>query len=154
MHDRTADFFDTEETVPARQILESLTQHRETLSSLLTNARTDTVRNQLTVSMGETDALVGWLHFDLGRGNEAVNAWRSTLKIAKEIGDGALTACVLGYWSYLATSRNDTAPAVRLLQQAQEYIPAAPRPLHGLGLRPGKLRSWAGSVTRPEPCAP
>jgi hypothetical protein len=68
MHDRTAEFFDTEETVPARHILESLTRHRVTLVSLLANARTDGVRHQLTVSMGETDALVGWLHFDLVRG--------------------------------------------------------------------------------------
>lgn len=58
----------------------------------------------------------------------AANAWRSTLKIAKETGDGALAACVLGYWSYLATSRNDTAPAARLLQQAREYVPGASAP--------------------------
>lgn len=128
MHDRTADFFDTEETAPARQILESLTQHRAMLVSLLANARTDSVRNQLAVSMGETDALVGWLHFDLGRANEAVNTWRSTLNIARKTGDGALAACALGYWSYLASSRNDTAPAVRLLQEAQEYIPSSSAP--------------------------
>jgi hypothetical protein len=50
------------------------------------------------------------------------------LKIAKETGDGALAACALGYWSYLATSRNDTAPAVRLLQQAREYVPGSSAP--------------------------
>jgi transcriptional regulator with XRE-family HTH domain len=128
MHDRTADFFDTEETVPARQILESLTQHRATLVALLPNARTDAVRNQLAVSLGETDALAGWLHFDLGCANEAANAWRSTLIVAKETGDGALAACALGYWSYLAAFRNDVAPAVRLLQQAQEYVPGSSAP--------------------------
>lgn len=128
MHDRTADFFDTEETVPARNVLESLTRHRATLASLLGNARTDTVRHQLNVSMGETDALMGWLYFDLGRANDAVNAWRSTMRIAKETGDGALAACALGYWSYLAASRNDIEPAVRLLQQAQEYIPGSSAP--------------------------
>jgi transcriptional regulator with XRE-family HTH domain len=128
MHDRTADFFDTEETVPARQILESLTHHRATLVALLPNARTDAVRNQLAVSLGETDALAGWLHFDLGCANEAANAWRSTLKVAKETGDGALAACALGYWSYLAAFRNDVAPAVRLLQQAHEYVPGSSAP--------------------------
>ncbi len=128
MHDRTADFFDTEYTVPARQILQQLTQHRATLASLRVNARTDAVRNQLAVLMGETDALVGWLHFDLGRANEAASAWRSTLKIAKETGDGGLAACALGYWSYLAAARNDIAPAVRLLQQAEEYVPGNSAP--------------------------
>jgi hypothetical protein len=72
--------------------------------------------------------LAGWLQFDLGCANEAANAWRSTLKVAKETGDGALAACALGYWSYLAAFRNDVAPAVRLLQQAQEYVPGSSAP--------------------------
>lgn len=128
MQDRTADLFHTEETVPARQLLESIAQHRGTLKSLLANARIGSIRHDLAIAMGETDVLTGWLLFDLGRGNEAANAWRSTLKIAKETGDGALAACALGYWSYLATSRNDTAPAVRLLQQAREYVPGSSAP--------------------------
>jgi transcriptional regulator with XRE-family HTH domain len=128
MQDRTADLFHTEETVPARQLLESIAQHRNTLESLLANARIESIRNDLAIAMGETDVLTGWLLFDLGRGNDAANAWRSTLKIAKEAGDGALAACALGYWSYLATSRNDTAPAIRLLQQAREYVPGSSAP--------------------------
>jgi transcriptional regulator with XRE-family HTH domain len=128
MQDRTADLFHTEETVPARQLLESIAQHRNTLKSLLPNARIDSIRNDLAVAMGETDVLTGWLLFDLGRGNDAASAWRSTLKIAKDTGDGALAACALGYWSYLATSRNDTTPAVRLLQQAREYVPGSSAP--------------------------
>lgn len=160
MHDRTADFFDTEETVPARQILESLTRHRVTLASLLANARTDGVRHQLDVSTGETDALIGWLHFDLGRASEAVNAWRSTLKIARNTGDGALAAFALGCWSYLAASRNDIAPAAKLLQQAQEYIPGSSAPatrswlsareaeeLARLGDETGALRSLERALT-------
>lgn len=105
--------------------LESIAQHRDTLKTLLANARIESIRNNLAVAIGETDVLTGWLLFDLGRGNDAANAWRSTVKIAKETGDGALAACALGYWSYLATSRNNTAPAVRLLQQAREYVPGS-----------------------------
>lgn len=128
MQDRTADLFHTEETVPARQLLESIAQHRNMLKSLLANARVDSIRNDLAIAMGETDVLTGWLLFDLGRGNDAANAWRSTLKIAKDTADGALAACALGYWSYLATSRNDTTPAVRLLEQAREYVPGSSAP--------------------------
>jgi hypothetical protein len=72
--------------------------------------------------------LAGWLLFDLGRGNDAADAWRSALRVAKETGDGPLAACALTYWSYLAASRNDTAPAVRLLQQAKEYVPGSSAP--------------------------
>ncbi|MGH3975669.1 MAG: helix-turn-helix domain-containing protein, partial [Pseudonocardiaceae bacterium] len=128
IQDRTTDFFHTEETVPARQLFESMTQHRNTLKALLANAPIESIRHDLRVAMGETDVLAGWLLFDLGRGNEAANAWRSALTIAKETGDGALAACALGYWSYLATSRNDTAPAARLLQQAREYVPGSSAP--------------------------
>jgi transcriptional regulator with XRE-family HTH domain len=128
MQDRTVDLFHTEETVPARQLLESLTQHRNTLKTLLANARIDSIQNDIAIAIGETDALTGWLLFDIGRTNDAANAWRSTLKIAKKTGDGALAACTLGYWSYLATSRNDTAPAARLLQQAREYVPGSSAP--------------------------
>jgi transcriptional regulator with XRE-family HTH domain len=128
MQDRTVDLFHTEETVPARQLLESIAEHRGTLRALLANARTDSVRRDLMVAMGETEVLTGWLLFDLGRGNEAANTWRSTLKLAKQTCDGALAACALGYWSYLAASRNDTGPAARLLQQAREYVPGSSAP--------------------------
>lgn len=149
MQDRTADFFHTEETVPACQLLDSLTQHRETLEALLVNARISAIRDQLAVAIGETDVLTGWLLFDLGRGNEAANAWRSTLKIAKEVRDGALAACALGYWSYLAASRNDTAPAVRLLRQAAEYVPgsSAPATRSWISAREAEERARLGDET-------
>jgi tetratricopeptide (TPR) repeat protein len=78
--------------------------------------------------LGETNALAGWLLFDLGRASDATDAWRSALRVAKETGDGPLAACALSYWSYLATSRNDTAPAIRLLQQARDYVPGSSAP--------------------------
>jgi tetratricopeptide (TPR) repeat protein len=128
MHDRTADLFDTQYAVPARQMFGSLTKHRATLTTLLGNARTDATREPLVVMMGETEALIGWLYFDLGRGNEAADTWRTTLKIAKETGDRALAAYTLANWSYLAGSRNDIAPAVRLLRQAEDYVPGCSAP--------------------------
>jgi tetratricopeptide (TPR) repeat protein len=128
MQDRTADLFDTQYAVPARQMFDSLTKHRATLTTLLGNARTDATREPLAVMMGETEALIGWLYFDLGRGNEAADTWRATLKIAKETGDRALAAYTLANWSYLAGSRNDIAPAVRLLRQAEDYVPGCSAP--------------------------
>jgi tetratricopeptide (TPR) repeat protein len=128
MQDRTADLFDTQYAVPARQMFDSLTNHRATLTTLLGNTRTDATRDPLMVMLGETEALIGWLHFDLGQANDATNAWRATLKIAKETGDRALAAYTLANWSYLAGSRNDIEPAVRLLRQAEEYVPGNSAP--------------------------
>lgn len=95
--------------------------------------------------MGKADALAGWLLFDLSRGNDATNAWRPTLKVAKETSDGPLAACTLSYWTYLAASRNDSAPAIRLLQQTREYVP---------GFRRAKQRNLPARVTKPERYAP
>ncbi|WP_432847242.1 helix-turn-helix domain-containing protein [Amycolatopsis sp. CA-161197] len=136
MQDRTADFHDNEHTAPARQLLEGLLRHRAVISALLANARTDAARNELVRTFGETEALVGWLHFDLGNSSEAVQSWRKTLKIAKDSGDGPLAACALSYWSYLASSRNDTIPAIRLLQQAESYVPGNTAPA---------TRSWVAA---------
>ncbi|MFT7841354.1 hypothetical protein Q5530_34910 [Saccharothrix sp. BKS2] len=128
MQDRTADLFQTEETVPARQLLSSLSSHEEVLQALLKNVRSEQVRRSLAVSLGETKVLTGWVLFDVGKDNEAANVWRETLKIAKAVDDGALAACALGYWSYLASSRNDTGPAAKLLQQAHELVPGSSAP--------------------------
>jgi tetratricopeptide (TPR) repeat protein len=128
MQDRTADLYDTEHAVPPRQLFDSLMRHRATLTTLLGNARTDAARYPLTVMMGETEGLLGWLYFDLGQANEAAKAWRATLKIAKDTGDRALAARALASWSYLASSRNDITPAIRLLRQAEEYVPGSSAP--------------------------
>lgn len=128
MKDRTADFHENEHTVPARQLLDDLQRHRSIVSALLDNARTSEIRSELARALGETEVLVGWLHFDLGNANEAVQSWRKTLKIAKASDDGPLAACALSYWSYLASSRNDTIPAIRLLQQAESYVPGTTAP--------------------------
>ncbi len=56
------------------------------------------------------------------------NTWRTTLKIAQETGDRTLAARALGNWSYVASSRNDIAPAVRLLSQAEQYVPGNSAP--------------------------
>lgn len=160
MEDRTAEYFDTEHTVPAREMIDALGKHRTVLTTLLGNARTGEAQNQLSVLLGETEALIGWLYFDIGKATEAANSWRSTLKIAKETGDGPLAACALGYWSYLAGSRNDVKPAVRLLQQAEEYVPGNSAPatrswiaareaeeLSRLGDQTGALRALERSFT-------
>jgi tetratricopeptide (TPR) repeat protein len=64
----------------------------------------------------------------MGRGHDAADKWRTALKIAKETGDRALAAYALTNWSYLASSRNDIAPAIRLLRKAEDYVPGCSAP--------------------------
>jgi hypothetical protein len=65
---------DTDQIGPGRQQRLLLLARRSILKALLANARISTIRDQLKVAIGETDALTGWLLFDLGRGNEAADA--------------------------------------------------------------------------------
>ena len=136
MQDRTADLHDAEHAVPPRDVFDTLTNHRATLTALVGNARTEATRHPLEIMLGETEALIGWLYFDLGRASEAANTWRATLKIAKDTGDRALAARALGNWSYVASARNDITSAVRLLRQAEECVPGNSSPA---------ARSWVAA---------
>lgn len=133
VEDRTAEFYSAEETRPARDILADLQRHRQMLDSLLANAQQSTLRDRLLVAMGESDVLLGWMYFDLGSTELAVNAYRQALQLAGQTGDGALAACVLGYWSYLAAGRGDTRSAVGMLERAESAVS---------GMNAPATRSW------------
>ncbi|MBV9141402.1 MAG: helix-turn-helix transcriptional regulator [Pseudonocardiales bacterium] len=128
MQDRMAELYDAEHAGPPRDVFDTLMRHRTTLTTLVGNSRTDATRDPLVIMLGETEALLGWLYFDFGQEKNAVDAWRATLKIAQDTGDRALAACALGNWSYVASARNDITPAVRLLRQAEEYVPGNSSP--------------------------
>ncbi|GAB3823890.1 helix-turn-helix domain-containing protein [Kribbella italica] len=133
VEDRTAEFYTAEETRPARDILRDLQKHRQMLDSLLANTQQSNLRDRLLVAMGESDALLGWMHFDLGSAEPAVNAWRRALQLANQTGDGALAACALGYWSYLAAGRGDSRSAVGMLERAESAVS---------GMNAPATRSW------------
>ncbi|WP_280335992.1 hypothetical protein [Nocardia wallacei] len=122
IENRTAAFFRSEETLPARQLVTSLLNHRTALQSLIEGTADESLQRRLLTALGETEALTGWTLFDLGRGRDAVRMYRSALDSAKEIGDGPLAACVLGYWSYLVESQGDTPGAIRMLEGASEQV--------------------------------
>jgi transcriptional regulator with XRE-family HTH domain len=122
LEDRTADFFRDEETIPARQLLRSLCQHRETIRTLALNTANAQLKQRLIITAGETDALAGWLLFDMQRHSDAVRVWRRAVDTAREVGDRPLLACVLGYWSYLLSSQNDPVGALHLLSDATSQV--------------------------------
>lgn len=70
------------------------------------------------ISAGETLALAGWTLFDLQRSREAERLYRDAVGFAREAGDQPLMACVLGYWSYLLSSKGDIGSAVSMLSDA------------------------------------
>jgi tetratricopeptide (TPR) repeat protein len=122
MEDRTADFFRIEETQPARQLFASLQSHRHALRTLIESTTNESLQKRLIATAGETEALIGWVLFDLQRPRAAEQAWRNAAEMAEEVGDGPLAACVLGYWSYLLSSRGKATEAVQMLKQANNCV--------------------------------
>ena len=122
IENRTAEFFRAEETVPARQLLLSLRQHRQAVGSLAMTTSNDELKHRLMAAAGETDALTGWLLFDMQQHREAVDVWRGAVQTAREIGDGPLVACLLGYWSYLLSARGNGTSSCKMLVDAAGYV--------------------------------
>jgi len=149
VEDRTARFFDDEETRPARVILATIQDHRCILEALVANARREDLRTRLLISMAESDALLGWMLFDLRKPHAAVEAWRRALRVAKHTGDGALAACALGYWSYLAAANGDAAGAMRLLHRAESHVagPTAPATRSWIAVRQAEEAARLGDTT-------
>lgn len=122
MQDRTTEFFHLEETTPSRTILASLVEHGETLRGLLAVTSNDQDRRRLLSAAGETEALAGWLEFDLSKPREALKRYKVALKMAEQAGDGPLIACTLNYWSYLLASQDKSDEAVNILARAGEHV--------------------------------
>lgn len=80
------------------------------------------MQKRLIATAGEAEALTGWVLFDLQRPKAAEQAWRNAAEMADEVGDGPLAACILGYWSYLLSSQGNATDAVRMLEQANNFV--------------------------------
>lgn len=122
---RTAGFFRSEETLPARQLVLSLKAHHNALRDLINKTSNESLRRRLITAAGETQALTGWTLFDLQRPRDAVRLYEDALVTAEEAGDNALAACVLGYWSYLLSAQGDGKGAVKMLDDASGRIRGA-----------------------------
>jgi transcriptional regulator with XRE-family HTH domain len=125
IENRTAEFFRSEEALPARQLVTLLRDHYDGLRTLLTTTGDGSLRRRLYACLGQTEALAGWTLFDLQRHREAVRLYRNALASAREAGDNPLAACVLGYWSYLISTQGDVPAAARTLEEASGQVRGA-----------------------------
>lgn len=119
---RTAAYFRTEETMPARELATSLDAHYDDLRTLISSTSNESLKRRLMTCAGEIEALSGWTLFDLDRLPAAEHRYREALETADQAGDNALTACILGFWSYLVSARDGAAEAVTMLDAATERV--------------------------------
>jgi len=110
---RSAGLFDLEEQMPSALLYPAAIEHLSTLTARIEAASPSP---RLVSLAGETSALVGWLAFDSADPATARAYYQAALDAAKQAGDPALTACVLGYLSYLPPDH--TGSTLALLDQA------------------------------------
>ncbi len=143
LESRTAEFYVREELVPARTLLADLLAHGQMLARLIpANAGTPTERLLLS-SLGETEALAGWLAFDTQQYSSALKHYNRARRAAENAGDGPLVACVMGYMSYMSDTQADPEESRRILTQAQCYV---------TGPNSAATRSWL-AAREAEACA-
>ncbi|WP_394620994.1 helix-turn-helix domain-containing protein [Lentzea sp. JNUCC 0626] len=159
IEEKTTDFFRSEETQPARELVVSLQTHRLQIMQLVKTTADDSLRRRLLSAAGETAALEGWSLFDVDRTTPAKNRYETAIDLARQAGDNALEACVLAYWSYLAADQKDPYGAVRLLADASAKVRGAAaatqswvsarraEELAGLGDASGTLRALDNAMT-------
>lgn len=122
IEDKTTGYFRQEETTTARNMHASLVEHGRMIGRLLRNTSRESDRRRLLTAAGETEALTGWLAYDLDHFGEANARYRNALSLANQAGDGPLTACVLNYVSYLYASQDEPQKAVQVLADAGQYV--------------------------------
>jgi hypothetical protein len=130
---RTAGLYGLEERVPARALMPRVADHLGTVTRLLETAPPSVHRCRLTATAGETSALAGWLAYDLGDPAAARSYYRVAAQAAVDAGDDALSACVLGYESYLAGAEGRPDDACALLARARRHAMRGSSPV---------TRSW------------
>jgi transcriptional regulator with XRE-family HTH domain len=118
LEELTAEFYRSEEKVPAGELLGAVTQHLGRLVQQLRGSP-GPMRRRLTRSAGETAALAGWLAFELGDQAATRGYYDAALDTAKEVDDRALCAWVLGMMSFRPSSVGDQRTALALVRDAQ-----------------------------------
>ncbi|WP_198152793.1 helix-turn-helix domain-containing protein [Pseudofrankia sp. DC12] len=117
---RTIGFHRLEYTVPARALYQALTTHLNELSALLAGNPPSGLRRRLAATAGEAATLCSWLAWDLKKPANSAAFDRVAALAAREAGHPVIEACAYAYKSYAVS---DPAAAVRLIRQAQEYLP-------------------------------
>lgn len=122
IEDRTVELFRMEEFAASSTILDALNNHSTAVRNLLGSTHQEQSRRRLLSSAGETEALAGWLQYDLSQPRQARAHYNRALELAQEAGDGPLNACVLNYISYLLSSQDRPDEAAGVLADADQYV--------------------------------
>jgi transcriptional regulator with XRE-family HTH domain/tetratricopeptide (TPR) repeat protein len=121
----TAGLHVLEGRVPARNLIAQVSVHLDRLAELLQGSATETLRQRLICTAGDSAVLGAWIAWDMGDRAGAFRLFETAITAAREGADPALRACILAYGSYGASADGDTRRARDLLEVASRCVDGA-----------------------------
>jgi transcriptional regulator with XRE-family HTH domain len=118
----TAGLHVLEGRVPARNLLAQESVHHDRLAELLQGSATETLRQRLICTAGDSAVLGAWMAWDMGDRAGAFRLFETAITAAREGADPALRACILAYGSYGASADGDPRRARDLLEVAGRCV--------------------------------
>jgi hypothetical protein len=145
----TINYFRREEFAPARQLAPGLREHITNLTRIIDGSPPGELRPRLLSTVGEALALYGWLAFDQGDKVTATRFYDLASSAARDAKDHALSACILGYRSYLAELGGRLQQAREMLTAAQAHTrtPSSATTQSWLTAREAEVRAALGEHT-------
>jgi transcriptional regulator with XRE-family HTH domain/tetratricopeptide (TPR) repeat protein len=118
----TAGLHVLEGRVPARSLIAQVSVHLDRLAELLQGSATETLRQRLICTAGDSAVLGAWIAWDVGDRAGAFRLFETAITAAREGADPALRACILAYGSYGASTDGDPRRARDLLEVAGRCV--------------------------------
>lgn len=133
---QTLALFDSEERIPAAQLVTDVNGHLDQISTLLAGADDEALRARLVSQAGASAALAGWLAFDLGSSEHATRYYDLAEQAARQVNDVQLVACLYAYRSYLADTHGDHLASAQFIQAGLDALPQRGEP---------EMKAWLGA---------
>jgi tetratricopeptide (TPR) repeat protein/transcriptional regulator with XRE-family HTH domain len=129
----TASYARLTECVTSGSLIGPVLEHMRTITDLLRGPQPPNVRRRLCVAAADVSQLAGRLLFGIGQHQAARSYYTVSLQAAKEAGDRALGAYVIGGMSFIHTREGKPDKALHFVQQAQRTATDG---------APASLRAW------------
>lgn len=115
----TASFSQLSQRVRSGSLIGPVLDHLRAITDLLRSQQQARVRSRLCTAAAHTALLAGWLFHGSGDRASSRTYWGVALDAARESGDRALGAYIIGSMSFLASSAGQPEEALQIVQQAR-----------------------------------
>jgi tetratricopeptide (TPR) repeat protein len=133
----TANYTRLTESVTSGSLIAPVLEHLRTITDLLRSPQPAQIRRRLFVAAADAAQLAGRLLFGTNQLDDAQTYYSVALDAAREAGDHALAAYVIGTMSFIPARGRKPDKALQLVQEAQA---------NATERAPATLRSWLSAL--------